>query len=149
MAKLENEMNTVFANEKHKLLANTVYTGNWITRGFEKFIKEFGLSSQQFNILRILRGDKGWLSMHEIKQTMVEKSPNATRLCDKLVDKGWAERQRSDTDRRIVSLRISQKGLEILKSIDESDNQYSVDFLDAVTEEEAKIVNEILDKIRS
>lgn len=148
MASIDEEMGTKFGDEKHRLLSNIVFTGIWIKNQFEEFIKPFGVSPQQFNILRILRGAKGWLSMHEVKDRMVEKSPNATRLCDKLLEKELLERERCHEDRRIVQLKISEKGLRLLQEIDEVDELTYVAFKENVNDEEARLVSQILDKLR-
>ena len=148
MASIDEEMGTKFGDEKHRLLSNIVFTGIWIKNQFEEFIKPFGVSPQQFNILRILRGAKGWLSMYEVKDRMVEKSPNATRLCDKLLEKELLERERCHEDRRIVQLKISEKGLRLLQEIDEVDELTYVAFKENVNDEEARLVSQILDKLR-
>ena len=148
MPSIDDEMKTKFGDEKHRFLSNIVFTGNWIQNQFEGFIKPFGISPQQFNILRILRGAKGWLSMNEVKDRMVEKSPNATRLCDKLLEKGLLERERCEADRRMVHLKISQKGLDLLQKIDDIDEDTYAGFKENVSDEEARLVSQILDKLR-
>ncbi len=149
MTRIDDAMKTKFANDKHRFAANVVYTSNWIKNQFYEFIKPFGLSSQQFNILRILRGANDWVSMNDIKNRMVEKSPNATRLCDKLIEKKLIERKRNSRDRRLVFLKISKQGLQLLKEIDEHDDGSHMSFFNNISDEEAKIVSQILDKIRS
>jgi len=149
MSCIDDDMNTKFQNEKHRFLSNIVFTANWIKNQFEEFIKPFGISPQQFNILRILRGAKDWLSMNEVKDRMVEKSPNATRLCDKLLEKGLLERVRCEEDRRMVHLKISQKGLDLLQEIDEVDEDSYAGFKENVSDEEARLVSQVLDKLRS
>lgn len=149
MSCIDDDMNTKFKDEKHRFLSNIVFTANWIKHRFEEFIKPFGISPQQFNILRILRGAKDWLSMNEVKDRMVEKSPNATRLCDKLLEKGLLERVRCEADRRMVHLRISQKGLDLLQEIDDVDEATYANFKENVSDEEARLVTRILDKLRS
>jgi len=148
MRTIDEEMNTQFAEEKYRLFANVVYTGNWIRSQFDAFIKPFDLSSPQFNILRILRGAKDWIAISIVKDKMVEKSPNTTRLCDKLHDKGLLTRRRGAQDRRVVHLKISDKGLQLLKKIDEADDGTHMGFSGNVSNKEAKIVNEVLDKLR-
>ncbi|MDN5201966.1 MarR family winged helix-turn-helix transcriptional regulator [Fulvivirgaceae bacterium BMA10] len=148
MATIDEEMKTTFANEKHRFISNVVYTGNWLRNRFADFLKPFRLSPQQFNILRILRGAKDWVNMNDIKNRMVEKSPNTTRLCDKLVEKMLIERRRSEEDRRVVYLKISNQGLQLLANIDVQDDKGYTSFLDNVTDEEAKLVSKILDKLR-
>lgn len=148
MARIDDEMKTRFQNDKHRMLSNIVFTGNWIKNQFSEFIKPFGISPQQFNILRILRGANDWLNMNEVRNRMVEKSPNATRLCDKLVDKRLLERFRGEEDRRAVYLKITKQGLSLLKRIDDHDDGSHKSFADNVTNEEAIIVSRILDKLR-
>ncbi|WP_299454855.1 MarR family transcriptional regulator [uncultured Microscilla sp.] len=148
MAKIDEEIKSSFVDNKYRLLANVVFTRNWIQNQFASFLKPFGVSPQQFNILRILRGANDWLNMHEVKSRMVEKSPNATRLCDKLVEKQLVERARSEEDRRVVHLRITKAGLDLLVKIGEKDDKSSINFVENISDEEAKIASEILDKFR-
>ena len=103
---------------------------------------------QQFNILRILRGADDWVTMNSIKDLMIDKAPNTTRLSDKLMDKELVERKRSSEDRRVVYLKITQKGLELLKKIDEDDRGEHKDFIDRISEKDAKHFSDILDKMR-
>lgn len=147
MAQIDEIVKTRFQNDKHRLMANLVFTTNWMKTYFTNALKPYDLSMQQFNILRILRGNGDWVAMNDIKNLMIEKSPNATRLADKLMEKGYVERRRSDTDRRVVYLKVSKKGLELLLQIDEDDH-FNKSFIDRITHEEAKQVNEVLNKLR-
>lgn len=149
MAKIDDEIKTKFVNDKHRFLANMVYTTNCFQNLFVEFLKPFEISPQQFNILRILRGANDWVTMNSIKSLMVEKAPNATRLSDKLLDKGYIERKRGEEDRRAVYLTITQKGLELLKDIDDnSDKGEHLLYFDRITDEEAKVCSAILDRLR-
>ena len=148
MARIEEEMNTRFLDEKQRVMLNIIYTANWAQRKFEDSIKPYGLSPQQFNILRILRGAKDWLPMNEVKKRMIEKSPNATRLADKLVDKEWILRQKCAEDGRMVHLKISDQGLDLLSKIDVENGGPRGEFLDNISKEEAILVSEILDRLR-
>ena len=109
------------------------------------FFKSFGISPQQYNILRILNGANEPLKVQVIKERMIERSPNATRLMDKLCDKNLIERERCEQDRRVVYVKIAKEGLQLLSRIDKSEN---LKFLEKITEEEAKTLSDILDKIR-
>lgn len=149
MASIDEEIKTNFTNDKHRFVANLMFTSNWFKKQFIEFLKPYQISEQQFNILRILRGAKDWVSMNDIKSLMVDKFPNATRLSDKLLTKGLVERKRSETDRRIVFLSITEKGLELLQEIDKSENTSYMDCIDKITEEEARLFSDILDKMRS
>ena len=150
MAKtIDEEINSKFADDKHRFLLNLMFTSNWIKNKFTEFIKPYGVSHQQFNILRILRGAKDWVNMNDVKHRMIEKSPNATRLCDKLVDKKLIERRRSEDDRRVVYLKITELGLQLLKKIDDVDEKPFDNFIQNITNSEAKIASDIIDKFRS
>lgn len=102
----------------------------------------------QFNILRILRGAKEALSVHTVKGRMIEKSPNTTRLMDKLIDKGLIDRVRCESDRRVVYVSITEKGLDLLAQIDVDFEKTSL-FPRALTDEEANMLSDLLDKLRS
>ncbi|AZQ63086.1 MarR family transcriptional regulator [Flammeovirga pectinis] len=149
MAKIDDEVKTRFQNNKHRLLTNVIFTSNWITGLTNSLFKQFGISREQFNILRILKGANDWKTMTDIKILMIHKTPNTTRLSDKLLDKGLVERKRSDTDRRIVYLRITQKGLDLLLEIDtEQEKSEIFSFLGNISDEEAGHFSQMLDRLR-
>lgn len=145
MGDISKDINSTFKNEKIKALINLKYTSNWLNSIENEFFKPYGISPQQYNILRILRGAKGRIKVQLVKDRMIERAPNATRLMDKLCDKSLIERERCDHDRRVVYVKIKNQGLELLKTIDENKN---ISFLDKLTEEEAIILSDLLDKIR-
>jgi DNA-binding MarR family transcriptional regulator len=145
MGDISKDINSKFPNNKLKALINIKYTANWLNSIEIEFFKPYGISPQQYNILRILRGAGVPIKVQVIKDRMIERAPNATRLMDKLCDKKLIERVRSEQDRRVVYISISQKGLALLKSIDIA---IDFDFLENLTEEEAKQLSNLLDKIR-
>jgi DNA-binding MarR family transcriptional regulator len=145
MGDISKDINSKFPNNKLKALINIKYTANWLNSIEIEFFKPYGISPQQYNILRILRGAGAPIKVQVIKDRMIERAPNATRLMDKLCDKKLIERVRSEHDRRVVYISISQKGLALLKSIDIA---VDFDFLENLTEEEAKQLSNLLDKIR-
>jgi DNA-binding MarR family transcriptional regulator len=147
MSDLDDSIKTRFSSDKHRMLANIVFSANWIKNDFNQFIKPFGLSSQQFNILRILRGKGDWMTMNDIKSVMIDKSPHTTRMVTKLLDKGLVDRKRSDKDRRIIFVGITKEGLDQLAEIDKKAED-TPRFIDNYSEEEARLVNSILDKMR-
>ena len=148
MGTIDEEVKTRFANDKHRFITNLVFTTNWFQNQVIEFLRPYQLSQQQFNILRILRGAGDWVTMNDIKALMVDKFPNTTRLSDKLLDKELVHRKRSDVDRRIVYLEISKKGLKLLEDIDNDENDKHMEFMDRITDEEAKQFSSILDKMR-
>ena len=145
MGDISKDINSKFPNQKVKALINIKYTANWLYSKESDYFKTFGISPQQFNILRILRGAEEAIKVQTIKERMIERAPNATRLMDKLCDKKLIERTRCEEDRRVVYVKISELGLEMLALID--DNK-SMSFLEKLTEEEAATLSNLLDKIR-
>lgn len=145
MGDIAKDINSNFPNEHVKALINIRYTANWLENIGNEFMKPYKISIQQYNILRILRGAGKAVTVKTVKERMIQKSPNSTRLMDKLCDKGLIERTRCDSDRRVVYVQISNKGLGIL---DEIDIEKMESHMNSITEEEAKILNTILDKMR-
>jgi DNA-binding MarR family transcriptional regulator len=145
MGDISKDINSSFPNNKVKALLNIIYTSNWIKRHQNTFFKPFGISPQQFNILRILRGAGEPLKVQTIKERMLERAPNATRLMDKLCAKNLIERIPCPTDRRVVHIAITDEGLKLLDDISKKMN---FDLLENLNEKEAGILSDLLDKIR-
>lgn len=145
MGDLSKDINSKFENHRVKALLNIIYTANWITSCQNEFFKEFGISPQQYNILRILRGAGEPLKVQTIKDRMLERSPNATRLMDKLCAKNYIERLSSEHDRRVVKIAIRQEGIDLLASIPKNLNK---DLINNLTEAEAEQLSNLLDKMR-
>jgi DNA-binding MarR family transcriptional regulator len=144
--KIEEIIKAKFKNEHHKAIVNIRYTSNWIGAYHNKQLGKFDLSLPQFNILRILRGANESLSIKIVKQRMLEKSPNTTRLIDKLISKGMVDRSRCDDDRRVVNIEITKKGLKLLSDIDVVFDDMSLG--ENLTIEEANLLNILLNKLR-
>jgi len=145
MGDLSKDINSSFPNNKVKALLNIIYTANWINSEQNAFFKPFGISPQQFNILRILRGAKEPLKVQTIKERMIERAPNATRLMDKLCSKQLIERIACPSDRRVVHINITNEGLSLLEIISK---EMKDDYIENLTEEEAGLLSDLLDKIR-
>ncbi|WP_282122336.1 MarR family winged helix-turn-helix transcriptional regulator [Algibacter mikhailovii] len=145
MGDIAKDINSKFASNKVKALLNIIYTANWISSIQNEFFKPYGISPQQFNILRILRGAGEPLKVQTIKERMIERAPNATRLMDKLCDKRYINRLPCPEDRRVVHIEITKQGLQLLTDIDAS---FKNNLLDNLTEEEAGKLSDLLDKIR-
>jgi MarR family 2-MHQ and catechol resistance regulon transcriptional repressor len=145
MGDISKDINSKFISNKLKALINIKYTSNWLNSKENAFFKPYGISPQQYNILRILRGAKGKIKVQIVKDRMIERAPNATRLMDKLCDKNLIERVRCEHDRRVVYVQIVQPGLDLLFAIDANKE---VSFLDNITEEQALVLSNLLDKIR-
>jgi DNA-binding MarR family transcriptional regulator len=145
MGDISKDIKSKFPNNKVKALINIKYTANWLSSNENEFFKPYGISPQQYNILRILRGAEEPIKVQVIKDRMIERAPNATRLMDKLCEKGLIERLPCDHDRRVVFIKISKKGLTVLTTIDTT---LKLDFLDKLTEQEAIQLSDLLDKLR-
>ncbi len=145
MGDISKDINSRFPNNKVKALINILYTANWITSFQNEFFKPFGISPQQYNILKILNGAGKPLKVQTIKERMIERSPNATRLMDKLCDKQLIERKACAEDRRVVFIEITDKGRQLLKNV--SDN-FNDDLIKNITDEDAQLLSDLLDKMR-
>jgi DNA-binding MarR family transcriptional regulator len=145
MGDISKDIKSSFVSSKVKALINIKYTSNWLYSKENDFFKPYGISPQQFNILRILRGAKERTKVQLVKDRMIERAPNATRLMDKLCDKNLIERERCEHDRRVVYVKITNQGLELLATIDDNKN---LSFLENLTNKEAEILSNLLDKIR-
>jgi MarR family 2-MHQ and catechol resistance regulon transcriptional repressor len=145
MGDLSKDIKSRFDNQRVKALINILYTANWITAQQNEFFKSYGLSPQQYNILRILRGAGEPLNVQSIKERMIDRSPNVTRLMDKLCAKQLIERLPCDVDRRVVKINITQTGLDLINAIPQ-------DFIHKVfknlSEKEAEQLSDLLDKLR-
>ena len=146
MGDFAKEINSKFTDSKVKALLNIVYTANWISSEQNAFFKPYGLSPQQYNILRILRGADEPLKVQTIKERMIERAPNATRLMDKLCAKNLIERIACPEDRRVVHIAITDEGQYLLAKIDK---ELKPDYIENLTDEEANHLSDLLDKIRN
>lgn len=145
MGDISKDINSKFPNNRVKALLNIIYTANWINSCQNEAFKAFGISPQQYNILRILRGAGEPLKVQTIKDRMLERAPNATRLMDKLCAKNLIERFPSEHDRRVVKIAITDEGLQLLESIPKDLNK---ELLKNLTENEAEELSNLLDKMR-
>jgi DNA-binding MarR family transcriptional regulator len=137
-----------FRSEHHRMIVNLFFTSNWAAAHQNKLLKPYGLSMQQFNILRILRGQHpNPATLGLIQERMLDKNSNASRLVDKLKLKKLVEREECKMDRRQVAIVITEKGLEQLKELDELIDS-SEKMFHTISEQEASELNRILDKLR-
>ena len=146
MGDIAKDINTTFPNNKVKALLNLIYTANWINSEQNSFFKPYGISPQQYNILRILRGAGEAITVQTIKDRMLERAPNATRLMDKLCDKHLIIRERCEIDKRVVYVKVLEEGLVLLSEIDKV--SFNLNFLHNLSEKESEQLSNLLDKIR-
>lgn len=145
MGDFAKEINSKFSDERVKAMLNVLYTANWISSIQNEAFKPLGISPQQYNILRILRGAGEPLKVQTIKERMIERAPNATRMMDKLCAKDLIRRFNCENDRRVVYVEITQEGLDLVK---QSQIDQDTSLWDRLTEKEAKELNTLLDKMR-
>ncbi len=148
MPKIGEELQSRFENEQQKAMLNVLFTANWFKSMQNELFRPHGISPQQYNILRILRGARGRMNMQNVKGRMVERAPNATRLTDKLIAKGLVHRERCEEDRRVVYVRISEQGLELLARLDGENKVLYQRMLKNISDADAAELNRILDTCR-
>lgn len=137
-----------FASEYHKLLVNVLYTGKWLEYNNTRHFKRWDLTPQQYNILRILRGASPKpATVQYLTERMLDKSSNASRLVDKLEEKGFACRKTCPSNRRAVDVSITEAGLTLLSNIDAETKNVKA-FSDTLSEQEAHTLNSLLNKLR-
>ena len=144
---IETELNTSFRSIQHKALVNIRFTSSWLRQNQQRVMDKYEITMPQFNILRILRGAKSSLNVNTLKERMIEKSPNLTRLMDKLLEKNLIHRIRCDNDKRSLLIEISDHGQDLLLKIDLEISETSF-FEINISDDEAKLLNNLLDKIR-
>lgn len=148
MARIEEELVSRFESEQQKAVLNVLFTGNWFKGTHAHILAKHGLSLAQYNILRILRGAKDRMNMQQVKDRMLDRAPNATRLTDKLIAKNLVERVRCDSDRRVIYVSITREGLSLLQEVDRLIQPLMQEYTGRISAEEARSVNEVLDKLR-
>lgn len=137
-----------FRNEFHKLAVNIIFTHSWLIHKINQTLSKFDLTPQQFNLLRILRGQyPSPASISLLKERMLDKMSDASRLVDRLIQKGLVERKICEQDRRRVDVIITKKGLSTLKKIDLK-NEEMDSLMKNISKSEAKQLNDLLDKLR-
>ncbi|PIQ22285.1 MAG: MarR family transcriptional regulator [Cytophagales bacterium CG18_big_fil_WC_8_21_14_2_50_42_9] len=148
--KLEDEIKQKsFSSPYHRMVVNVMFTGNWVQKELTAQLRPFGLSLQQHNVLSILRGQHPNPStLGLIQERMLDRMSNATRLVDKLLEKGYVDRCQCPENRRKVDIVITPAGLELLQKTD-SVLQQITDRYAHLNAEEATLLGNLLDKVRA
>jgi DNA-binding MarR family transcriptional regulator len=138
-----------FTNEFFKLDVNIHFTSSWLQSQKNRYLKQYGVSSQQYNVLRILRGQHPKaIMLAQITERMIDRMSNATRLVEKLRIKGYVRREVNAKNRRQVDITITPAGLDLLNQLDEGWTNFVVGCYGNLTEADAKVMNDLLDKLR-
>lgn len=148
--KIEDEIKQEkFKSEHHKMVINILFTSKWIEQRNNEVLKPYNISGQQFNILRILRGQHPkCATMTLLQDRMLDRMSNASRLVEKLRIKGLVERKENDEDRRQVRVTITEKGLILLNELD-SYMSARESIFQSLTNDEVIMLNNLLDKLRN
>ncbi len=146
---IENDINQrKFRNEFQKASINLIYTYNWANEQAKQFFEQHEITPQQFNILRILRGAGEPLSTLQIRQRMLDKMSDTSRIVDRLIIKALVKKVVCKSDRRLVDVTITEKGLKLLEKMDLHQDELDGIFKN-LSEEEASTLNKLLDKVRN
>ena len=138
---------TNFRNEFQKMSINIIYTANWLNEKMGQILSTEDITQQQYNILRILRGSECPLSTLKIRERMLDKMSDTSRIVDRLIVKGLVEKTACLKDKRLVDITVTKKGLQLLEKLDALNEQID-SILNGVSEKEAHTINQILDKLR-
>ena len=146
---IEKEIKQVnkFRNEWHKASVNILFTSSWIFQMQRPHLDRGGLTGQQYNILRILKGSSTPLSTLQIRERMLDKMSDTSRIVDRLITKGLLTKCVNQDDKRLVDVSISQKGRELIEWMDTFTEELDT-VLGNLTEDEVKQLNALLDKAR-
>ena len=149
MGKIEDAIQQKeFKDQFNKAVVNLIYTHSYLVTAQSVLFKPHDLSPEQYNVLRILKGQNGVpTTVSSIQDRMLNKMSNASRLVEKLKMKGLVERNECPADRRQVDILITEKGLELLKTIQKQVEESNVEYIN-LTNDEAIQLNDLLDKLR-
>ncbi|MGI9137451.1 MAG: MarR family winged helix-turn-helix transcriptional regulator [Sediminibacterium sp.] len=139
---------TCFRNEFQKLGINIIYTANWLNEKIAHVLTNEEITQQQYNILRILRGSECPLSTLKIRERMLDKMSDTSRIVDRLITMGLVEKNDCLKYKRLVDITLSNKGIALVEKLDHYNDQIDA-ILKGVTEKDAQLMNQILDKIRA
>ncbi len=136
-----------FRSIYQKLSINLIFSTNWITEKIKSILQEEDITPQQYNILRILRGSKKPLSTLQIRERMLDKMSDTSRIVERLVKKELVEKKTSNIDKRLVDVSIAEPGLELLKRLDQKNEELDA-ILQNLSPKEAAALSDLLDKMR-
>lgn len=138
-----------FSNNHQKAVINLIYTGNWLRDAHAVIFKKYNILPQHFNALRIIRGRHPHpVSAGEIKDVLLDKASDVTRLLDKLVKQGYVARQLCENNRRKMDITITPKGLRLLEELELPISEFYKELSSRLNEKEAELLSELLDKVR-
>lgn len=137
----------VFRNDYQKAMVNIIFSANWLTERIKFFLESEDITLQQYNILRILRGNTKPISTLQIRERMLDKMSDTSRIVERMLKKGLVEKKTCSADKRMVDVVLSKRGLGLLEKLDKK-NAALDNILEGLTPAEATALNSLLDKIR-
>lgn len=147
--KLEQAIKQKTFSKGQRLGLNLIYTFNWIKNRQKEYFVQFDITPQQYNVLRILRGQHPEVySTSDIRDRMLDKMSDASRIVDRLLKKTFVERSTNKKDKRLVDIKISKSGIKLLEKMDITIEDYSQKAYKNLTKEEQNKLDELLDKLR-
>jgi DNA-binding MarR family transcriptional regulator len=147
---LESDINQrTFRNQQQKSMVNLIYSYHWVVERIKQFLSGEDITLQQYNILRILRGSSPKpLSTMQIRERMLDKMSDTSRIVDRLRLKGLVEKSTAKSDKRLVDVMITDKGRKLLEKLD-AQNERLDHIMHGLNEDDMKVFNDLLDKIRT
>lgn len=136
-----------FRSENAKSMVNILYTQSWLEERIKKFLQQENITMQQYNILRILRGAKKPLSTMQIRERMLDRMSDTSRVVDRMILKAVVEKKINKKDKRLVDVTITQYGLDLLKNLDGKNSDLD-SIMSNLSDTEMKLLNHLLDKLR-
>ncbi len=148
--KIEDELKSNFSNDYQKLIVNLYLTHSRINEPFERLFRQHGLTLTQYNLLRILRGQKQKpVSIGIIKERMIERNSDVSRIVDRLIKKKLITRTENKVDRRQKDIVINKEGLALIAKLDQYEIDMHKKLEQQITPQEVLVINDLLDKLRS
>lgn len=138
---------TNFRSENHKAMVNVIFSSNWLIERIKIFLEREDITHQQYNILRILKGSGTPLSTLQIRERMIDKMSDTSRIVERLLKKELAHKVVCSKDKRLVDVTITEKGMELLDRLDVNISEMD-SLASGLSAEEAQTLNELLDKMR-
>ncbi|RAJ37204.1 MarR family winged helix-turn-helix transcriptional regulator [Pedobacter cryoconitis] len=143
--KIEDELQHQFLNAQQRVSTNIIFTANWILNKISVALKPTGLSLQQFNVLSILNGQpQHSATVNLIKDRLIDRMPNVSRLLNKLMEKGLIQKERNLSDQRVVYIKLTPAGEKLRIQGRQILNNISL----GISDEHANLLNELLEKMR-
>lgn len=144
--KIEEELKHEFVSPQQRAFTNMIFTSNWILNKIATALKPTGVSLQQFNVLSILHGQPHQTAtVNLIKDRLIDRMPNVSRLLNKLMEKGLIQKQRNSSDQRVVYVKLTPEGLALkLKG------RIIIDHIEiGLSDEQSNLLNTLLEKVRA